>query len=116
MVYTFVCDDCNLVPVDVFRTVAEVDEPEVCQSCNKPMRRVYYPIPNTYNSAHDTPQYNPAFGKVIKSRSHLKEELRRVNAETGREFVEVGNDKPGMDRLTPPQHSYDDDLTDRIKI
>ena len=36
--------------------------------------------------------YNPAFGKVIKNKAHLQEELARHKGETGKELVEVGTD------------------------
>lgn len=115
MVYTFVCDDCNLVPVDVYRSSSDAEDPEVCQSCNKPMRKVFYPIATTYKSVYDGPQYNPAFGKVINGKEGLREELARFKGETGRELHEVGNDR-SMDNWKPQQKSYDDDIIDRIKI
>jgi len=36
--------------------------------------------------------FNPAFGKVLKNRSDLKDELRKYSDATGSELVEVGND------------------------
>lgn len=38
-------------------------------------------------------QYNPAFGKIIKNKAHLREELSRYSDANGSELVEVGNEK-----------------------
>ena len=115
MVYTFVCDDCNLVPIDVYRSSADSDAPEECQSCNQPMRKVFHAVPTTFKSVYDGAQYNPAFGKVVNGKAGIKEELNRIKGETGRELHEVGNDST-MDNWEPERKSYDDDLADRIKI
>jgi hypothetical protein len=39
------------------------------------------------------PQWNPAIGKYIKSKSHMREELTRLRA-AGHDMIEVGYEPP----------------------
>ena len=39
------------------------------------------------------PTWNPAFGKSFTSKGQIKEEIKRIAGEEGREIVEVGNEK-----------------------
>jgi hypothetical protein len=71
------------------------------------MRKVY-----SFNGSISTfvPEYYHAFGKVINSRRQIQEEISRVAGDTGKELVEVGND-----RSVPKPHRPEPDLKSATK-
>ena len=89
MLYRFVCDSCGKSEY-LARSVSERDATEPCV-CGHALSRVFT-APNVSVIAPFQSAFNPAFGKVLKNRSDLKDELRKYSDATGSELVEVGND------------------------
>jgi len=46
------------------------------------------------------PGYQPAFGRVMTTSHEQKEEIRRIEGETGKEIHEIGNDTTRMEKPT----------------
>lgn len=93
MLYPYICRECES-RFEVVKPLCDIDEPEKCPECDSD---------NTFRSiglvrigSVDRESYQPAFGKVIKNKLHLKDELLRARDE-GREMVAVG-DEP-VDKL-----------------
>ena len=89
MLYRFVCDSCGRSDFLV-RSVSERDHVEPC-TCGHVLSRTFTP-PSVSVIPPYKENFHPAFGKVISSRSGLKEELRKYQDANGSELVEVGND------------------------
>jgi len=47
MKYPYKCDDCQVV-IDVIKPMRDAERHEKCPVCEKPMRRVYVPVPTTW--------------------------------------------------------------------
>lgn len=47
----------------------------------------------------NNPKYNPAFGKFTRTRREVRENLKRINGETGRRFEEVGDSEPTANKV-----------------
>lgn len=88
--YAYRCINCE-DEFDVIKPVAEIDYIEICEECGRPSERV---IRFKGHMAADNVDayYNYGLGKVVRSKAQVREELARVKGETGREFVEVGNE------------------------
>lgn len=84
------------------KRVSEVDEKEVCDTCGSLMR-IEITCPNMAIPNEFKPEYYWAFGKTISSKHGLKETLREIKGETGKEIIEVGNEKP---KLKPKRKEY----------
>lgn len=90
MIYEYSCEICG--PMDIEKPVALIDHPEMCD-CGKVMTRRTFPRTVELQGATDKePEYNHAFGKVIKNKHDLRNELTRIEGETGKKLEEVGND------------------------
>ncbi len=85
MIYPFSCK-CGEY-TETWRKVADAGNKEICSECGKDMARIYTPptinIPNIEG-------YNHGLGC---SNRETKETIRKIEAETGREIVEMGDDK-----------------------
>jgi len=90
MIYPYECKTCG--PFEVIKSVKEIDKPEQCPTCYiiTKDRRIGL---TRLGDVDNNPSYNPAFGKVINSKSHLRSELARMRDE-GRDMIEVGNESP----------------------
>jgi putative FmdB family regulatory protein len=89
--YTYECSKCDQ-DWPVVKSLANLDKPEPCPHCESTAtERVIKVAPAIKVWAEG---FNPALGKVIRSRAHLQEELRKHKGETGREMLEVGNECP----------------------
>lgn len=86
MIYEFYCEKCRL-GYDIHRSAADASEPAWCVACDGEMRRLYSP-PHIIGASVFEPEFNPAFGKVIRSKNEAKELARRYD------LTEVGNEKP----------------------
>ena len=91
MIYVYHCSKCAL-ETDVYKSVDEIDREELCPGDGTLMQRILSPTNiNTSNCRFES-NYNPAFGKVMHSKRDIKNEIRRLNGEQGRNIEEVGND------------------------
>lgn len=70
-----------------------MEEPEQCPRCQTLGERRFLPqhVHLSKTSVRHA-EFNPAFGKVIKNESHLRDELAKHADTTGSKMVEVGND------------------------
>ena len=79
MIYLYYCQNCGL-EFDIIKPAADYKRPEPCPSCRCEMDRIFTP-PLFHGSKNEWPEYNPAFGKVIRGKSHRKEEARKLGVE-----------------------------------
>lgn len=84
-------------------TIKEYSKAQYCPECGSAMERIYSP-PQIKRSSF-VPGYHPAFGKEFRNSGEIKEEIRRIRGEDGRDIVEVGNDS--MKSIRRPKSSYD---------
>ena len=108
--YAYRCNKCK-IEFDIIKSYKDIDFIEVCEECGFPGERVIR------FSGHIAPDnvaayYNNGLGKVVRSRADIRQELARVKGETGREFIEVGNEvikktKPKKSELIDDQVRYD---------
>lgn len=93
--YVYTCARCE-TNHDVIKSYRELSTSEYCPDCGA---KLFGPRVGTgfTKVSVSTPQfnahYNHAFGKVVKNKSELKNEVRRYNGEHGTDLVEVGNEK-----------------------
>jgi len=94
MIYEYICHKCGEAQ-EVCKSVTEIDEVEVCHRCNREMDRI---ISFTGHVTLGTfkPGFYHAFGKNLRSKHELKDEMSRHKGETGQELYEVGNDQSGF--------------------
>lgn len=95
--YELRCPECGR-HVDTFCPVAQRDEYVRCL-CGGRMERLSA-VKCALGKCEVEPTYYPAFGKRL-TRGQLKNEIRRVNQEQGRDIVEVGNERAYMARQKP---------------
>lgn len=87
--YPYFCTKCEL-EFEVIKSIKDYDSEESCIQCSKVSNRRIGLV--NFNGASDwKPEYNPALGCVVKSKSHQREILSRYKGE-GRELIEVGNE------------------------
>lgn len=89
MVYDFKCERCHRIFEEV-RSIADRNTEADC-ICGSKARRIFS-FPTAISVGSFEGGYFGAFGKIIKSKTELNEEIRRIKGESGREIVEVGND------------------------
>jgi hypothetical protein len=100
MVYAYRCLECKNY-VEIVKHHSLVDEIEVCD-CGGQLKLLLH-APAVSTPPQFNPQYFYAFGKHINSKYELKETLREIKGESGREILEVGNEKP---KLKPKRKEY----------
>lgn len=77
-----------------------MEDPEQCPECQTLGERRFLPSRVFLSKTKVRhPEYNPAFGRVIKNDSHLKDELAKHEDRTGSKMVEIGNDFGSGDRM-----------------
>lgn len=106
--YPYHCKICDRNQ-DIIKSVRFLDDEEICEKCgNGPMDREIAAVQiNTSNCQFQT-HFNHAFGKVVKSKNQINDEVRRINGETGKNIVEVGNDN--LQSVKKPYKKYDDSI------
>lgn len=93
MIYDFQCQGCEEI-FEVESDVEKRDDPVVCQ-CGASATRIFSPTVHINpGAAAFVPDRYHAFGKVFSTRDQLRQEISRIQGETGKEIVELGNDKP----------------------
>lgn len=92
MIYGYNCEKCSN-EFDVVKSADLMEREENCAQCGEVATRQFLPHNLYLNKTSVThAEFNPAFGKVIKNKSHLKDELSRHEDRTGSKMVEIGND------------------------
>jgi putative FmdB family regulatory protein len=96
--YPYRCPDCR-TETDIYKTMDEAGSMESCHACGGVMIRLYESIQVRVPAGG----YNRALG--CKSLD-TKDKLRRIHDETGRSFVEAGNES--LDSIKPDLIKYPD--------
>ena len=89
--YDYECVECLRV-VEVTKPISQLDDRELCPKCKKAMVRVLTAVQLSPKIKQFEPHFNHGLGKEVYSQRDIKEELRRIKGETGKEIVEVGTD------------------------
>jgi len=93
MTYEYECKDHG--KVDIYKSSTLIDREELCEKCQKPMKRNFVPTSNLNpGAASMRGEFNFGLGKHFNNRREVKNELKRIEGETGKKYVEVGSDKP----------------------
>jgi hypothetical protein len=96
MIYPFKCDACGEYE-EVIRPALEAGRPQTC-ACGLDMRRIYT-VPHV--NVQNLDGYNLGLG--CKQRD-VKDKLAKIQAETGRELVEIGNERI---KYAPKHNNYE---------
>ena len=86
--YDYRCPTCKFTQ-EVYQSMSEPHELRSC-SCGGVAQRVWTPVaahPNTQEAS-----WNPAFGKVTRTKGDVKDEVSRVEDETGQKLIELGTE------------------------
>ena len=106
MRYPYECPKCDN-SFEVIKALAEIDNIEYCGKCGCVGYRSISRV-NLGNTKEYIANFNPAFGKVVKSQSHQKEIIAELRGK-GVEMEEIGNEP--LDKL----HSWHDKKRDDIR-
>lgn len=89
MIYPYHCTPCDEI-FEVTKRLADIEEPGSCPNCGvlSHDRRIGLP---RIGFVEVEPAFNPAFGKIIKNKSHLRSEMAKL-ADMGRPVVEIGDE------------------------
>lgn len=92
MTYDYACDKCRTI-FQLERRMGHAKPHEPCPNCKDEGRRLY--SANIYlNGTKVThPEYNPAFGCVVKNKRHKEDLAKAMNVH------EVGNDFGSGDKM-----------------
>lgn len=102
--YRFVCNKCD-VNFDIVESIKTYDGDGECPTCKNISReRVYSSKVQFIGTSVQSPEYNPAFGQVVKNKQH-RDELAKRNG-----LIEIGNEKPE----TVHKH-YESERADKLK-
>ena len=91
MRYDYECVEC-LKTIEVTKSLSQLEDKELCPKCKKKMVRVLTAVRLSPRIGVFEPHFNHGLGKAVYSQRDVKEELRRIKGETGKEIVEVGTD------------------------
>ena len=99
MIYPYRCPLCERGLVEIFKGQENASRAEKCPRCGAGLVRIWT-VPQV-NTKDRYTGYNPAIGKQIKNKAHLRDELRRHEAETGKHLYEIGNDSANVKKRKP---------------
>lgn len=87
--YLYACAFCSTA-WDVVKSMSAIDRIEECPACGRDNDSKARQVTRTYfyGAKVEDATWDPAFGKVIKSARHRKDEAR------ARGLTEIGNEKP----------------------
>lgn len=85
MIYQYDCPQCSFT-TDIIKGVSLYNSEERCPSCQEVMFKVI--CSPTFHCDKSWPEFNPAFGKVIKNKYHRDQEAKK------RGWIEIGNENP----------------------
>lgn len=91
MVYAYRCR--NHGDVDIYKSSEYSDKEERCEICSIVMVKLITSPNMNPSGAAMRGMYQPAFGKHFDSMRQQKNEIRRIEGETGKKIIEVGTDK-----------------------
>jgi putative FmdB family regulatory protein len=104
--YTFSCSQCRK-RFDLFRKMADYQQPAGCPTCNTPAQRVITPVA----VLGDFPAYEcPVTGKVIEGRRAHEENLKR----TGCRISEPGEKDEFLRRKVAEEVAFDSAIEDEV--
>ena len=102
--YEFTCPKCD-VNFETYESIKTYDGDGECPTCKNVSReRVYSSKVLFIGTSVQSPEYNPAFGQVVKNKQH-RDELAKRNG-----LVEIGNEKP--ERI---HKHFDDQRAEKLK-
>lgn len=90
MIYEYQCNQCAVI-FDVVKAVADFERAESC-ACGGDAKRLFRPKIHLSGTAVEHPEYNPAFGQVVKNKRERQELAKQ------RGMIEIGNDKPKVEK------------------
>lgn len=90
MLYEYECSSCDLV-IEITKSASDYRRDEKCNCCGKQMTAVVTGGGGILLKRTEFPEYNPAFGTVVRNSTHRKELAKQ------RGVVEIGNES--IDRL-----------------
>lgn len=86
--YKFLCQKCD-VNFETVESIKTYDGDGECPTCQTTSReRIFSHKVHFIGTSVQSPEYNPAFGQVVKNKQH-RDELAKRNG-----LIEVGNEKP----------------------
>lgn len=106
--YQYQCSACEK-HFDIVCSYRDLNPLQECTHCGGTSERVYTPLHISPAAKAFEAHYNWGLGKKVHSKHEIKEELRRIEGDTGREIVEVGNDS--LQSIKPTKKKYDVDLS-----
>lgn len=106
MIYPYLCPDCKH-EFSVIKALADIDRKELCGKCSAVSSRTIGK-PYIGNTAEYIANFNPAFGKVVKSKTHEREILAEFKAK-GKEMEEIGTEP--LEKI----HVYHDNKREQIR-
>ncbi len=74
----------------MYKSMHDSARTENCE-CGELLKRIYTSF-SFYGEKLSSAEFNPAFGKIINNKNHLKEVLAKHRDQTGSEMIEVGNE------------------------
>ena len=99
MIYEYECKDHGTF--DVVKHHSESESIEYCVKCKGKMKKL---ISRGASISYFKEEFYHAFNKPMSSRGQVKEEIRRIKGETGKEIEEIGDyefkKKPKRKRIT----------------
>lgn len=93
MIYEYTCPTHG--SFDVYKPASQRERPETCPECGQDATYRFVPTSNLNTGASAMRgEFYHAFGKHFNSRRELKNEMAKIEGETGKKIVEVGSEKP----------------------
>lgn len=96
MTFEYYCKDCTIITEHIGK-IGQAPEYVSCTMCGKKANR-QFSIPQLIGTSVETPQYNPAFGQIVKNSKHAKELAKK------RGMVEIGNEP--VDKMLKSQDAH----------
>src|SRR4051812_23488411 len=91
--YVYECPECQ-ESWEMVKPIARAQDVEICKyGCKKTAEKVIQAPRLSLSTCQFQAHYNWGLGKEVHSKRQISEELHRIKGETGRDIVEVGNDK-----------------------
>jgi hypothetical protein len=105
MTYEYECP--NHGKIDIHKSHEHMDKEERCEICMIVMKRNFVPTRNLNPGASSMRgEYQPIVGRVVHSRRELRNEIAKIEGETGKKIIEVGSDK--LDTIKKPRKTFDE--------
>jgi len=105
--------------IDIYKSSEYSEKEERCEICYAVMKKNFVPTSNINPGASSfRGEHMIAFNKHFDTRRQVKNEIRRIEGETGKKIVEVGSDK--LDSIKPVKKTFNEgeavrELAHRLK-